>query len=106
MEVGQLSFWAIVLPVIHTKLDYSDADSQELDIAPHATEYMRLHSHGNKGNGQSESVRVVTVGPTGSLKAAGVVMAADSQIASSIRFYDIKSVVQPNLFATHLHLKS
>ena len=90
---------------IHTRLDYSDGDSQELDIAAHATEYVRPHPNGNKNNGQSESVRLTTVGPAGSLKAAGTVLTADNRLASSIRFYDLKSIVQPNLFATNLRLK-
>jgi hypothetical protein len=90
---------------IHTKLDYSDGDSQELDIAPHATEYVRSHQHGNNSNGRSESIRLTTVGPAGSLKAAGVVLAADNKLATSIRFYDIRSVVQPNLYATNLRLR-
>jgi hypothetical protein len=95
---------------IHTQLDFSDRDSQAVDIAPHATEYVRLHPGGRNhsrgsNDGMGESLRLTTVGPAGSLKIAGLVLASDSRLVSSIRFYDTKSMVQQHLFATNMPLR-
>src|SRR6266403_4698758 len=95
---------------IHTQLDFSDHEAQGVDIAPHATEYIRLHPGGRNhsrrtDNGTGESVRLTTVGTDGSLKVAGLVLASDSRLVSSIRFYDTKSMVQQHLFATNMPLR-
>lgn len=97
---------------IQTKLQFSNGDSQVIDIKPFATEYVRLRprasgndsAHASLG-GRGESVRLETVGPAGSLKAVGLVARADGRLQSSIRFYDIKSFVQQNLFATNMKLR-
>src|SRR6266403_4648062 len=76
---------------IHTQLDYSNSDSQAVEIAPHATEYVRVRPRlGRNANssrdGNTESVRLTTIGPAGSLKPAGAVIESDSRLVSSIRF--------------------
>lgn len=95
---------------IQTRLDFSNRDSQVVDIAPHATEYVRLHPGGRNhargsDDGPGESLRLTTIGAAGSLKVAGLVTAADSRLVSSIRFYDTKSMVQQHLFATNMPLR-
>lgn len=95
---------------IHTQLEYSSGDSQAVDIEPHATEYVRLRPRVDdillaSRDGRGESVHLTTVGPAGSLKVAGLVLASDSKLVSSIRFYDTKGMVQQHLFATNLPLR-
>jgi len=46
---------------IHTTLQFSNGDTQEVDIAPFATKFVRRQS--------DNSVKLTTVGPAGSLKA-------------------------------------
>jgi hypothetical protein len=93
---------------IQTTLRYSDGDLQVVNIAPSATEYVRLRARGKDDSrgqdGKGVSLRLDTVGPAGSLKAAGVVVSED-RLVSSIRFYDTQSMVQPNLFATNMKLR-
>jgi hypothetical protein len=95
---------------IQTQLEYSGGDSQAVNIAPYATEYVRLHPGSRKSargshDSGGESVRLTTTGPAGSLKAAGLIMAPDSRLVSSMRFYDINSTVQQHLFSTNLRLR-
>lgn len=96
---------------VHANLLYASGESQEVDIAPFATEYVRRRA--DKGNGAhalpggvGESVKVTTTGPTGSLRAAGFVSSDDREFASSIRFYDPVTVAQPNLYATKFRVKN
>ncbi len=95
---------------LQTNLQFSNGDSQIVHIAPYATEYVRLRARGGNNthelvDGGGESVRVNTEGPDGSLKAVGLVAAADGRLLSSIRFYDTPNVGQPHLFATNMKLR-
>jgi hypothetical protein len=53
-----------------------------------------------------DSIKLTTVGPEGSLRVMGFVVADDNSFTSSIRFNDTKKTVQPNLYATNLRLKN
>ncbi|HEX8072500.1 MAG TPA: hypothetical protein VF546_21310 [Pyrinomonadaceae bacterium] len=95
---------------VKTTLHFADGDARTLDIAPHATEYVRVQARGGGRQrelveGYGESVRLDTDGPAGSLKAAGLVAAADGRLVSSVRFADTRGVVQPHLFATNMKLR-
>ncbi len=83
---------------IRTRLQYSENETEEIDIAPFATRYIRRQ----RGN----SVKLTTVGAAGSLKATGFVVNSSQKFTSSIRFYDTKSAVQQNLFATNFKIKN
>jgi hypothetical protein len=89
---------------IQTALEYSN-DSRVVSIAPHATELVRFPPRASNIEGRGESVRLTTVGPAGSLKAAGIVIGPDSRVIGSIRFADTKNIVQPHLFATNVRLR-
>jgi hypothetical protein len=94
---------------IQTHLEYSNGQSQTVDIAPHATEYLRVRppvpgTDRPTRDGTGESVRMTTVGPSGSLKATGLILASGSRLVSSIRFCDTKGVAQQHLFATNMRL--
>src|SRR6185436_6489381 len=54
---------------------------------------------------ETDSIKLTTVGPEGSLRVMGFVVADDNSFTSSIRFHDTKKIVQPNLYATNLRLK-
>lgn len=82
---------------IHTTAQFSDG-TQEVDIAPYATKYIRRQN--------SNSVKLTTVGPAGSLKATGVVFNVNKKFTSSIRFYETQAAVQPNLYATNFKVKN
>ena len=82
---------------IHTTVQFSDG-SQEVDIAPYATKYIRRQN--------SNTVKLTTVGPAGSLKATGVVFNANKKFTSSIRFYETQATIQPNLYATNFKVKN
>jgi hypothetical protein len=95
---------------IHTTLQFSDGDSREVEIAPFATEFVRYRGDKKQrkdspSGGSSESVRLQTVGPAGSLRPAGFIVSGKQNFASSIRFYDPRGAKQQNLFATNLRLK-
>jgi len=51
-------------------------------------------------------VKLITVGPEGALRVAGFMFGDNDDFASSIRFYDTKKTVQPNLYAVNLRLKN
>jgi hypothetical protein len=82
---------------IHTQLQFSDGTTQEVEIAPFATKYIRRQN--------TNSVRLQTTGPSGSLKATGVVYNSSRRFASGIRFYEPRASVQSNLFATNFKVK-
>ncbi|MGI9106433.1 MAG: IPT/TIG domain-containing protein [Pyrinomonadaceae bacterium] len=95
---------------IHTSIQYSNGESQDVNIAPFATEYIRRKAGEgeeitSQAEGGAEAVKLITAGPAGSLRAVGVVTSNNRQFASSIRFYDPQAAVQANLFATNLRLK-
>jgi hypothetical protein len=83
---------------IHTRLQYSGGETQEIDIAPFATRYIRRQ----RGN----SVKLTTTGPAGSLKVAGFVTNSNQKFTSGIRFYETQNAVQSNLFATNFKVKN
>jgi hypothetical protein len=83
---------------IRTRLQYSDGEAQELEIAPFATRYIRRQ----RGN----AVKLTTVGPAGSLKAAGFITNSNQRFTSGIRFYDTQNAVQSHLFATNFKVKN
>jgi hypothetical protein len=85
---------------IHTTAQFSKGDSEEIDIPPFATKFIRRHAQ----NRETESVKLTNVGPDGSLRVAGLVTAQEQIFTSSIRFYDTKRTVQSNLYATNLRL--
>lgn len=90
---------------VRTTAQFSDGSSEEIDIAPYATKFLRRRSHDGQGDGSSnESVKFTTAGPEGSLRLTGFIIADDQSFTSSIRFHDTKRTVQPNLYATNLRL--
>ena len=95
---------------IHTALEFSNGDVQELDIAPFATAYVRRNSNNANGKtteaGEGESVKLTTTGPAGSLKAVGYVSSISNNFTSSIRFYETPNAVQQHLFATNFRAKN
>ncbi len=71
------------------------------------TRFVRHHEHeGGNGTATPESVKLITVGPEGALRVAGFMFGDNDDFASSIRFYDTKKTVQPNLYAVNLRLKN
>lgn len=91
---------------IQTRLKFSNGETQEVQIAPFATRYVRRNSNGGNSNGFGESVKLTTNGAAGSLKATGFVISNDRRYTSGIRFYDTPNAVQPNLFATNFRVKN
>lgn len=92
---------------VHTTAQFSDGDSEEIEIGPFATKFLRRRSHGRDGAGsRNESVKLTTVGPEGSLRVTGFIIDDDRHFSSSIRFHDPKKTVQPNLYATNLRLNN
>jgi hypothetical protein len=93
---------------IHTTVQFSDGDTQKVDIAPFATRYIRRNNSNNSGS--SQSVKLITNGAAGSLKAVGYVTSGsnstNNRFASSIRFYDTQGIVQPKLFANNFRVKN
>jgi hypothetical protein len=91
--------------LIQTTALFSNGETQVVTIAPFATEFVRRTAHEGQGNdGSSESVRLTTVGPAGSLRVAGFVLGGEQNFNTSIRFADTKNAAQPNLYATNLRL--
>lgn len=93
---------------IHTTVQFSDGDVREVDIAPFATHYIRRNNSNNSNSKQS--VKLVTNGAAGSLKAVGYVTSSSNssskRFAGSIRFYDTQGVVQPKLLANNFRVKN
>lgn len=91
--------------LIQTTVQFSDGESEVVSIAPFATEFVRRTAReAQRNDASSESVKLTTVGPAGSLRVAGFVLGGDHDRNSSIRFADTKKVAQPNLYATNLRL--
>jgi hypothetical protein len=92
---------------IQTTAQFSDGESDVVNIAPFATELIRRHARERQGtDADSDSVKLTTVGPAGSLRVAGFVVGGEPNFTSSIRFADPKKTVQPNLYATNLRLEN
>jgi hypothetical protein len=93
--------------LIQTTAQFSDGESEVVHIAPFATEFIRRRARERQGAyTDSDSVKLTTVGPAGSLRIAGFVVGGKPNFTSSIRFADPKKTVQPNLYATNLRLKN
>ena|SRR5438105_3092657 len=70
------------------------------------TRFVRHHAREGSNDGMtSESVKLTNAGTVGALRVAGFIVSDDDTFASSIRFYDTKKTVQPNLYAVNLRLK-
>jgi hypothetical protein len=66
-----LALWNSSDTLIQTTAQFSDGESEVVTIAPFATEFVRRPAHEGQGNdASSESVRLTTVGPAGSLRVA------------------------------------
>jgi hypothetical protein len=87
---------------IHTTAKFSNGDSEDFDIPAGVTNFIRRKGRDT----DTDSIKLTTVGPQGSLRVAGLVIADDQSFTSSIRFYDTKKTVQPNLYATNLRVQS
>lgn len=86
---------------IRTTAEFSDGESEEIEIPEGATKFIRRHARQR----DTESVKLTTIGPEGSVRVTGFIVADDQSFTSSIRFHDTKKTVQPNLYATNLRLK-
>jgi hypothetical protein len=90
---------------ILTTAEFSDGAAEAVNIAPFATEFIRRRAREHQGNDtSSDSVKLTTVGPAGSLRVAGFVIGGQED--RSIRFADTKKAVQSNLYATNLRLEN
>ncbi len=90
------------------ELQFSNGDSQVVEVPAFGTELVRRHSDGNgrikSGTGEPEAVTVNASGEPGSVIPAGVIASPDGGFTSAIRFYDTQNIVQPNLYATRFRL--
>lgn len=86
---------------IRTTAHFSDGETREIDIPGGATKFIRQRARQQ----DAESVKLTTVGPEGSMRVMGLIVADDRSFTSSIRFYDTKRTVQPNLYATNLRVE-
>jgi hypothetical protein len=92
---------------IHATAQFSDGEPEEVEIAPFATRFLRRRAREqDDARSNIESVKLTTFGPAGSLRVAGFISSEDQNFTSSIRFYDTKKTVQPNLYATNLRLRN
>ena len=92
---------------IHTTAQFASGDSEAYDIPAGVTRFVRHHAPEGSNDGMtSDSAKLTTSGPEGSLRVAGFIVGDDDTFASSIRFYDTKKTVQPNLYAVNLRLKN
>jgi len=87
---------------IRTTAQFSDGDSEDIDIPGGATKFIRRQAR----HRDTESVKLTTAGPAGSMRVTGFIVADDNSFTSSIRFHDTKKTVQPNLYAVNLRLKN
>ncbi len=90
---------------ISANLKFANGETQEINLAPYATEIVTRRDIGRPQDGAPDSVRIEVAGPVGSLRAAGFVAAQDGRIISNIRYYDPQNIRQPHLFATRLNVK-
>lgn len=91
-------------------LKFSGEDSQDVNIAPFATEIIQRRGNQRGGHaaskGVTDSVVINSNGDPGSLIATGFVGSANGKFTGSLRFYDTQRAVQPNLFATRIRMKN
>ncbi len=86
---------------IRTTAQFSDGETKEIDIPAGATRFIRQRSRQR----DTDSVKLTTAGPEGSMRVMGFIVAEDNSFTSSIRFYDTKRIVQPNLYAVNFRLR-
>ncbi len=95
---------------IHATLEFLDGDSQEVDIAPFATEVVKRKENQSGGHststGATDSVIINSQGTPGSLIATGIISSSNGKFTASARFYDIHNGVQPSLFSTRFKMKN
>ena len=92
---------------IHTTAQFGGGASEDFEIPAGVTRFVRHHPReGGNATATPESVKLTTVGPEGALRVAGFMVGDDDDFASSIRFYDTKKTVQPNLYSVNLRLKN
>jgi hypothetical protein len=95
---------------IHATLSFSGEDSQDIDIAPFATEVVRRRGNQRGGHsvsrGVADSAIISSTGVPGSLIATGIVASENGRFTGSARFYDIVNAAQPNLFATRFKMEN
>ncbi|HXM47985.1 MAG TPA: hypothetical protein VN956_08950 [Pyrinomonadaceae bacterium] len=92
---------------IHTTAQFGGGASEDFEIPAGVTRFVRHHAvEGGNATATTESVKLITVGPEGALRVAGFMFGDNDDFASSIRFYDTKKTVQPNLYAVNLRLKN
>lgn len=92
---------------VKAKLQFSDGDSQEIDVPSFGTELVRKNSErrgGRRNTEDGEAVRITAADGSGDLVIAGAVTAKKDSFTTSIRFYDTKNVAQQNLYATNFRL--
>ncbi len=92
---------------VKAKLQFSDGDSQEIDVPSFGTELVRKNSQprgGGRNTEGAEAVRITAADGSSDLVVAGAVTAKNDSFTSSIRFYDTKNVAQQNLYATNFRL--
>lgn len=95
-------------PIV-TTLQFANGNVESVNIPPLGTRYVRKNFP-LIGSDGADSVKLTTVGPSGSLKATGYVisniLSSSHKFASSIRFYDTNGAAQQKLFATNFRLKN
>src|SRR5437870_4956512 len=92
---------------IHATAQFSTGQTEQIEIPAGATRFVRRHARDRSNGGTTnDSVKLTTAGPEGSLRASGFIVGNDNDFASSIRFYDTKRIVQPNLYGVNLRLKN
>jgi hypothetical protein len=93
---------------VQANLTFPTGKTHAVEIAPFATEIVRLHSNilGPASSDRIESVSIKYTGPEGSLIPTGYTSSNDGMFASMIRFYDTSNAVQENLFANNLRLRN
>ena len=84
-------------------LTFSNSDVEEVTIPAFGTNLVRKQTSQFQSSTYA-GVRVDAHGST-ALIATGAVTTNDGSFTSSIRFYDTKNVVQPNLYATNFRLR-
>jgi hypothetical protein len=92
---------------IKALLQFSNGDSQEVEVPSFGTQLIRRNSQRSGGSLNADrgadAVKVTSAGGS-YLFLAGAVMSDTDRFTSSIRFYDTVNVVQQNLFATNFRL--
>jgi hypothetical protein len=89
---------------VQANVQFSSGDSEDIEIPAGMTKTIRRHAQANQP--QTDSVKIVTAGEAGALRVAGFIVGDHNDFASSIRFYDTKKTIQPNLYAINLLIEA